>query len=529
MIEDKIKVLANGFVDFWNSKTKDSLKYKLDYTWPSISIIDFLLSDFYYKTQLSDVEKFHLQGAAAYIGGIAEQCWSFFPENHEVKLKFKNEEIIIESYTNELKNYSVNISKSLSLIIQEPKEDTEYIIGQCIDFNTSPQFFKLFSLGLIFGYTGFGEGVWNSKTSVELEERFRIIKSLLAKTSAKFYSQRYFNEKEGTKHELYELCFILPPILFNKQVFSAANIINIINYLKGIDTNLVNFVPLLKNLSKNPDNTISLSASILYYLISSDTTSDLLIQADAIIEAYPSIYATIVFARNCLNKENSLYYLMLKNKYQQIDRTLHRDYLHRYFPLGGYNNLVYESNYFKNLLEFQLNGDVEQATDYLEKSPLNDEALNQERDFLLLKFYLLQGWYSKFQNLFTDLRFTNLSTTELKNIYVYFSATNLLISKQFEESYKLLTTINFQRRIDAFARDVNELLLNILIGLNDKDKINKHLNSEPCSFSITHRNIFLIEKLYLDNYIDEDIYLKTRETILNATPYSLLLKKYILN
>ena len=66
---------ADKFVKYWNEYLKINSVLLLDYSWPSISVIDLLTFSCRYKKDLPQALSEMLSGASAYIAVVAKNCF----------------------------------------------------------------------------------------------------------------------------------------------------------------------------------------------------------------------------------------------------------------------------------------------------------------------------------------------------------------------------------------------------------------------------------------------------------------------
>ena len=113
MIQESVQKLADEFTQWWKPFHEGYSQLELDYTWPSVGVIDALLFPVRRAEELEDYHRYLLAASGAYLGVMAYRCWSKFP-NVELSLYQTDYGIYLETTGGEFLSANEKVSIDLT-------------------------------------------------------------------------------------------------------------------------------------------------------------------------------------------------------------------------------------------------------------------------------------------------------------------------------------------------------------------------------------------------------------------------------
>ncbi len=264
MISEAVTQKANDFASVWNHVLMQFPRYRLDYSWESIGVVDLILSPLRNRLEIDEQEEFLLQGAAAYLGIIVYQCWETFPGPLELSLK----EGDLARYELQLsaeggpglsaeQRVSIKLFTILRKLLHKPENPLPVYHGEPIPISPASNILSPFFAGVCSGLSPALQGPWKKKTPKELSEHVAATCIFGAKSMAERYMQLYPLDEYGADTDFYFSHLILPPAgtteKYQAMEASAASFSR--SRTLGLDDQQI--VKLYENLSLSMDDLIS--------------------------------------------------------------------------------------------------------------------------------------------------------------------------------------------------------------------------------------------------------------------------------
>jgi len=301
-----VEELADWFSKTFSFSTAEQPLLKLDFTWPSVSLLDQISFHLRYKETLDEAEKQLLRGLSAYLGVMAKESWESFGAEVELQLSEQGVTIVAKAgpALDGKKEFRVSIEQRLQEILREIPPAFP-VIGE-FERQISPDqdLFPLFALGLFTGLCPFGEGPWTHETFESFEEPLSSVHKMLAKSCATFYERVFPNEQLGQVAELYLLGFIYPPTLLGETFPGVFAVEGFFQTLTEFGISFEQSLALIDNLCTFPDERIMCVALALRAAMNSERIPPRVIAAAQSRGTIVGLYRGAVFAsRNASGAE----------------------------------------------------------------------------------------------------------------------------------------------------------------------------------------------------------------------------------
>lgn len=264
MIQEEVREVAEEFRGAWASILSPIPSLQLDYSWPSIGILDLLSYHLRTREQYTEVDVEIARGMAAYLAVIAYNCWSRFPNNPEIQVRFaetSDRQIVISASGapcfEEGKSFSVPITSSIARILEDPPQPFPVFERFCRSVSPEDNLLSLFALGLFSGLTPYGSGGWEKLTVVQFQANLRSAEEFLATSSAAYYKSTHPYEYIGQSSMLYLNQLILPPAFYDEPAPACRATQMLCRYFKKQQIEKEEIRRVALNLAASPDELIS--------------------------------------------------------------------------------------------------------------------------------------------------------------------------------------------------------------------------------------------------------------------------------
>jgi hypothetical protein len=264
MIADEVIALAKNLQQELQVIFADQPRYQLDFSWPSVGVLDNLTFNLRGKEKLSDQEYALLNGVASYLAGMAHDSWILFSDSQTITLdlvRFENErpQVIITvkggEYLPSKEQFSVNVTRALETILRSPQIPFPHFEQATRPLHPEENVISPFALGLLSGLTPYGEGRWKELTMNDFQENIIKVVEHLSVSSAKHYATIYPNEEFGASPELYAAGVIFPPLYYNEPLPALRGVNGFFDFCNDSERKVspAALRKLAKNLALSPD------------------------------------------------------------------------------------------------------------------------------------------------------------------------------------------------------------------------------------------------------------------------------------
>jgi hypothetical protein len=265
-VDENILAFSSKFVGYCKQRLRHHPAYLLDLSWPSVGVVDLLCNHLRQKKEYEDIDISFINGAAAYLAQVAFPCWAQFPDQPEIKVYFEPQKklgVIIEAkggmHATKGLNFSVNISEALSKILAELPYPYPYYGTATRQLSANHNYLSPLMIGLVLGYTPYGEGHWKTLAEDQFKPRSLIIDNYLSMTAASYYQSVFPTEPIGASANIYRGGLILPPFGHNDAVPGGRGATILAARLKQECKNSDEIFKVALNLARSPDESISLA------------------------------------------------------------------------------------------------------------------------------------------------------------------------------------------------------------------------------------------------------------------------------
>ncbi len=282
MISNKVKEKLNTFLSSLEPLLSLSPFYTLDYSWPSFAFFDSLTRPLRGKKNLDQFSTDVISATAAYLAIIAHDCWQLYES--EVIVDLQEEGVIIGArkgkFIPESEEVVLYIERDLKKILAE----FPYPFPVFSDFKREiapyMNILSPFAIGVVTGLSPYIEGPWSKLKPVEFKDNIELTVKHLAEGCANYYAKIFPNEPLGQVAELYLNSLIFPPILYSEDAPGRRAVSGILEFAKEYKVTKENLLALSLNLSRFPDEVLSLAGIAISSALTEKENPHLVAAAD---------------------------------------------------------------------------------------------------------------------------------------------------------------------------------------------------------------------------------------------------------
>ncbi len=354
MIDDAVLYLANDFSLYWSKYFLKYPKCQLDFTFPSLGVLDRLLMPLRLKERLSEREEIMILGSSAYIGAMVYDVWSNFPDSSRIGLKFKTkeneeekEEILLSAsggkFMSQRESFRINITEALKYILSTPLTHFPVFPFFYPPIAPDDNLISLFSKSLICALSPFGEGEWKNLKLKNISKFLKTSDLIMSQTSSAYYRNAFPGERIGKDPNLYASQMILPPLGFKENYIGSFLASGIGRYLNNKKLNKKEIIALGTNLALSPDDTFSKAG---FMILASEIKSDdkkneeienpnikkVLLAREIIGEKALNLKPAIMILRAIRNKENNWLEHIVKENYEEANKIIETEKISNLLP-----------------------------------------------------------------------------------------------------------------------------------------------------------------------------------------------------
>ena len=275
MTEHKVEKIAQDFVKEWSEYLVVNPFLALDYSWPSLGVLDLLTFSCRYKKNLPSQLEEIVTGASAYIAVIAKNC--FVKSVEKVVLTHDKDgiNIILEGgrYIAEEENVVIPVEKMLKHILAELPNPLPVTRLFKTEILFESPIISLFAVGIVTGLAPGIEGAWSDKSEKYLSEVIAQSLRVLAIGSSNHYARYFPNEKLGQMGELYLNDLIFPPMMMRENLPLLGSIDKVLKYFSEYKISKESALKLGQNLALSPDHLFSNLGLVLCCALSDEIPS----------------------------------------------------------------------------------------------------------------------------------------------------------------------------------------------------------------------------------------------------------------
>lgn len=349
MIEDEVVQIAGEFSALWSDVLQDFPVYRFDFTWPSVGTVDYLLAPLRGKETFSETEDSLIRGAAAYLAGIAHDCWSTFPAGAKVRVFVQEHgdfDIVIRvSGGDQLRDhetFEVRIYSTLQQLISKPANPFPTFADSERFINPDSNLLSLFASGLVSGLCPYGKGPWTGRSVKRFAPYLQTVCSHLAASSASYCQRVFPADHLGVSAKLYYPHLILPPAGYGERYVGVRAAAGLIDSLKGANASEDEMRRCVIGLASTPDDLISLGGfAVASALCETPVPERLRAQGWIRQISCPALRSSMKMARTLLGKKDSWLSHLKEKEFTEAKRELSIERQLKYIPLLYLDKLDY--------------------------------------------------------------------------------------------------------------------------------------------------------------------------------------------
>lgn len=333
MIESEVKKIADDFTNFWNEIFSSHQEFTLDYTWPSIGIVDKIIFPLRNKKEFNNHDEPLIQGASAYIACIAIECWRQYPEVQSRAFLSLDEskDVIIEAKGGEFlekdEKFSICVTQVIKTVLKNADKQTKTFENQIRFITSSDNLLSPICTGIMPGLSHHGAGAWEKQTKKSFNNYLIISAKTLAHSCIKYKERRFAGEEFGRDFNVYFPNLLLPPMQFDEPQPCARACMSLVMYSKQKKISNEQFKRLAENLSLFHDEQISSTGFALSVALLQDNQIPNWLKSYALSHEMRTILLkpSIDLARKGLGHK-SFFELFEISEYEQANLQLKNEY-----------------------------------------------------------------------------------------------------------------------------------------------------------------------------------------------------------
>ncbi|MFN8391012.1 MAG: hypothetical protein U0136_12045 [Bdellovibrionota bacterium] len=219
MIDPAAEAALKAFEKHWQRYLSVAPFYRLDYTWPSVGVIDHLTFPLRSRNDLSPFERSIIHGAAAYLAVMAQRCWETFGVSSNVELHQK--EIILRAVSGpglQGTEAVAYVEADLSRMLAELPNPFQILTTFKRMIPTNENFVSQFAFGLFVGLLPTIEGPWSKENPQSWATQLNSVVKYLAQGTADNYAAIFLDEQLGQVAEVYYSELIFPLTMMQEEL-----------------------------------------------------------------------------------------------------------------------------------------------------------------------------------------------------------------------------------------------------------------------------------------------------------------------
>lgn len=327
MIANEIIERAQSFQTTVNQLFDGYPRYQLDLSWPSIGVIDRILSPFRGRATLSESEREVVCGAACYLALMTHDSWDSFFDKPEVMAtitQVPSVEVIVAARGGAFLPRGATFKVKLVQSLLDLLASTEPLFAH-FERSQHPRLpgdniVSPFAAGLFSGLTPFGEGEWARVPAGEFRNLIAA-DDILSRSSADHYGRITPSESHGASADLYRHQLILPPAYFAEHIPYERAVSYFVKFVKDTPVEGTELIKLCTNLMMSTDHAISIVGFAALTSLTTDTPSPrLLAAAHSFRPHIQQLKPAILLARSLLSETRTPDWLVAVSR-DQLDEA----------------------------------------------------------------------------------------------------------------------------------------------------------------------------------------------------------------
>ena len=370
-IDDRVITLVRSLTGSMAQAFPAQPKYQLDSTWPSIGVVDLLVRPLRGKKELTAVDEELIHSAAAYLGGIAFDCWVRFSDSHRVALTFSEEEGVVLSTTKASPAarrpiMQVALSHTLRAILSSPESPFPFFEQARRPLTRESNLLSPFAIGLTTGLSRYGDGRWSEKTVSELPGNIVETERQLAHTCVTYYERVFPGEPLGQELLLYHSNLLLPPSYYHEEFPALTATGGLLNFHRAMETGEDELRQLSANLTMSPDEQIrDAGFSVLLALRTSISDNALLTMSEMVGGRRIELKPAISLAGGLLGHPQDWVALLTERKFDHAKKLMQEELLLGLLPFMRLSPANIERQELIPIFHALSWGHTEKAREYL--------------------------------------------------------------------------------------------------------------------------------------------------------------------
>ncbi len=347
MIDEKVKLIAADFGKRWSQLFVNFPQYQLDFSWPSVAVLDYILFALRGKEKLIDQERILVEASAAYLACVIHDCWKLFPDKPSISVSLIEEpsiEIVLRAgggdHLAKDTFFVVPLVKTLISVCTAPKHPFPCFAKTSIALTPETNVISAFATGLLGGISPYGKGGWAEVRPEAFSGQLNTAAKFAAESTAKYHERLFPLDELGALKELYFSHLIFPPPGYDEKLPYSRATAGILHYLKSIEASDEQILKLAEHLVRLPHDLPSALGFVIGAVVGKNTVP---VAIRAYAELHPltayGLYPNITIARQIFSNTPTWLELWKEGKIVEASAAIELDYELGLLPLKYFDDL----------------------------------------------------------------------------------------------------------------------------------------------------------------------------------------------
>lgn len=270
MIDLFIEQNAALFVKTHNELLRENFPYKLDYTWDSINVIDFITQESLGIKQSNEDLAKKILGLSCYLSICMYNIWKVICKDSKISLVYSQKEgseallkmengIYVNNSFIKIDFFEVTL-KTLKMQLDK----IEYTKGIFIPLGLEGNRFSYIMNGILMGISPFIKGGWEEVTEKELSLYLHEVSNLLSLNKLTSLKLKYPAKDNIIKEDIFNPHLVLPPLGYKDQFIGSRIAFKLAQSIKNLSLDKTEIIELSLILLESPS---ILEASMGYLIL----------------------------------------------------------------------------------------------------------------------------------------------------------------------------------------------------------------------------------------------------------------------
>jgi len=251
-IDSYSKREVDSFVLFWNEHLKSNKYLVLDYSWPSLTVVDLITFSLRHKINLTEDESRLLMSASVYVSCVIASVTGSEAQPAEIFKDQENNSILRFAISN--KTLEVNVEE----IIAQVFRDIKNTLPISSDFKRPVSYDSIIVTPLSLSIAaGISPLIPKEQRGLSSDESIGLLQKSISNDLGRWFARNFPKNEMSHVPELYLKGFIWPPLLMEEEPPLTAAVESLLSYFADLQLPASYIFSLLEAFSLCPDEHVA--------------------------------------------------------------------------------------------------------------------------------------------------------------------------------------------------------------------------------------------------------------------------------